>query len=347
MVQLEKYMVTIGPTAPALDNFQHHRARYHVASGEVLGIGCIAFHEAFAVLIDQVAALTPAPLGDQHTGTVDTGGVKLPHFDVLHRKTSPQGHANTVAGIDVGIGGRGINAPRPASGEYGGLGFDVNGLASLHAYRNDTHHGAILVFYQIGCIPLIEEDRIVLHVALIQGVQQGVAGAVRRSTGAGCLASLTIVLGLAAEGALVDPTLLGARKRQAHVLKLEYCFGAHATHVLYGVLVADIVGALYGVIHMPAPVVFGVGAGNGTGDPTLGGYRVRAGGEHLGDNSGLVSRLGQLQGSAHTGTATTDDNGVKRESTKSSHNLKTPQDLDAPDDVCKHDNGAEHLREKA
>ena len=42
----------------------------------------------------------------------------------------------------------------------------------------------------------------------------------------GGLATLAIILRLAAEGALVDTALLGARKRQPHVLQLEHRFRA-------------------------------------------------------------------------------------------------------------------------
>ena len=42
------------------------------------------------------------------------------------------------------------------------------------------------------------------------------------------------------------------------MLQLEHRFWTHTAHVLYGVLVADIIGALHGIVHMPAPVVIGV-----------------------------------------------------------------------------------------
>src|SRR5690625_7939578 len=63
---------------------------------------------------------------------------------------------------------------------------------------------------------------------------------------------------------------------------------------------------------MPAPVVLGIGTGNGAGNSSLGRDGVRAGGEHFGNDSGFVARFGQLQGSAHDRTAATNDDAVIR-----------------------------------
>jgi len=49
----------------------------------------------------------------------------------------------------------------------------------------------------------------------------------------------------------------------------------------------------------------------GAGDATLGRYSVRTGREDLGDHGSLVTTLSQLQRSAHTGTTTTNDDGVE------------------------------------
>ena len=200
--------------------------------------------------------------------------MELPHFDILHREARAQRHANAVTGVDMGVGSRGVNAPGAARGKDRGLGFDVHDFAGFHADGDYPDHRAVLVLDQVSGVPLVKKHRVVLHVALVQGVQQGVAGAVRRGTGARGLAALTVILGLAAEGALVDAALFRAGERQAHVLQFEHGLGADTAHVLDGVLVTDVIGALHGVIHMPAPVIVGVGAGDGAGDPALGRYRV-------------------------------------------------------------------------
>src|SRR5690625_29718 len=115
MIQLQQHVVAILTAAAAFKNFKNHGAGHHVAASQVFGVGRIALHKALAVLIDQVAALAPTPFGDQSTRTVNTGGVELPHFDILNREPSTQGHTDTIAGIDMRIGGGSVNAPGTAS----------------------------------------------------------------------------------------------------------------------------------------------------------------------------------------------------------------------------------------
>ena len=158
-------------------------------------------------------------------------------------KPRAQGHADAVAGVDMGVGGGGVDPAGAASGEYGGLGFHVDGFAGFHADGNNADHGAVLVLHDIRGVPLVEEHGVVFHVALVEGMQQRVTGAVRRRAGAGRrLPALTKVLGLAPERTLVDTPLFRAGERQTHVFQLEHRLGTHTAHVLDGVLVADIVG---------------------------------------------------------------------------------------------------------
>ena len=124
------------------------------------------FESTLAVLVDQVTALTAAALCDQGPGPGDTGGVKLPHFYVLHRETGAQGHADAISRVDVGIGGRGVNSSRPAGSEHRRFRFYVDDFARFYADRHDAHHRAILILDQVGREPLIEEHGLVLHIAL-------------------------------------------------------------------------------------------------------------------------------------------------------------------------------------
>src|SRR5690625_7604968 len=81
---------------------------------------------------------------------------------------------------------------------------------------------------------------------------------------------------------------------------------------------------------MPAPVVLGIGTGNGAGNSALGRYGVRAGGENFGNDSGFEDRLAQLQGSTHARTAATTDDAVIR---NCAHNLESPDDLNATEGI--------------
>jgi hypothetical protein len=201
--------------------------------------------------------------------------------------------------------------PGTAGGKYRGLGLHVHDFAGFDADRDDANHGTILVLHEIGGKPLVEEHGLVLDVVLVERVQQRVPRAVRRGAGARRLPALAEILRLPAKGTLVDTALFRTRERQPHVLEFEDRLRAHGGHVLDRLLVADVVGPLDRVVHVPAPVVVGVGAGDGAGDAALGRDRVRAGRENLGDDGGLVTRLGQLQRSAHTGAAAANDDAIK------------------------------------
>ena len=78
------------------------------------------------------------------------------------------------------------------------------------------------------------------------------------------------------------------------MVQLEYRLRTYAAHVFDGVLVTDVIGALDGVVHVPAPVVVRVGAGDRAGDAALGGNRVRTCWKYFRDTGGLVAGLGQL-----------------------------------------------------
>ena len=94
----------------------------------------------------------------------------------------------------------------------------------------------------------------------------------------------------AAEGPLIDLALFGAREGHAEMLKLIDGDRRVAAEIFDGVLVAQPVGALDRVIHVPAPVV-GAHIAERGGDAALRRHRVRAGGENLGDAGGLQARL--------------------------------------------------------
>ncbi len=95
------------------------------------------------------------------------------------------------------------------------------------------------------------------------------------------------------------------------MLKFEHGLGAFTAHVLNGFLIADIVGTLDRVIHVPAPIVVRVCTGNCTGDTALRRNSVRARREDFADHGSFVAGLGQLQCSTHTGTTTAHNDSIK------------------------------------
>ncbi len=73
--QVEVDVVLIRSGAAPLAHLEVHRPRHHVAWSEVLDGGGVALHETLAVTVAQDAPLATGPLGEQHTDTVETGGV--------------------------------------------------------------------------------------------------------------------------------------------------------------------------------------------------------------------------------------------------------------------------------
>ena len=144
----------------------------------------------------------------------------------------------------------------------------------------------------------------------VERVQDGVAGAV--GGGAGALRdALAVVGGHAAERALVDLAFLGARERHAPMVELVDRGRRVAAQIFDRVLVAEPVGALDGVVHVPAPVVRPHVAERG-GNAALRRHRVRAGREHFGDAGGLQARLRAADARAQARAAGADDHDVER-----------------------------------
>ena len=85
VIELQQHMVGILSDAAPIHDFLNHRPRHHVAAGQVLGGGRIAFHETLAVLVDQIAAFAATAFGDQDASPMNAGGMELPHLDVLRR----------------------------------------------------------------------------------------------------------------------------------------------------------------------------------------------------------------------------------------------------------------------
>ena len=289
MVQFQQYMIPFRTNTPPAENFQHHGSGYHIPTRQVLGIGSIAFHETFTIFIDQVTTLTAASFSNEYSGPMDTGRMKLPHFNILNREASSQRHTNTVTGIDQGIGGRGINTTGTTSGKYRRLGFDVNRFAGLHADGDDTNNSTVLVFDDIRSKPFIEETGIVFQVALIEGMQKRMSGSVSSGAGTCSLSALAVILGLPTKGTLVDTAIFITGKRQPHMLQFEHCLRTFTAHVFDSILVTDIVRPLDGVIHMPAPVIIRISTGYGAGNSALSRNCMRTCRKYFGNYCRVIS----------------------------------------------------------
>ena len=162
--------------------------------------------------------------------------------------------------------------------------------------------GAIVAHDQVEGEIFDIEFGIVAQALAIERVQNGVAGAV--GGGAGALHRRTIAeFGhVAAKGALVDLAVFGARKRHAIVLELIDGRGGLARQIFHGVVVAQPVRPLDGVVHVPFPAV-GPHILQGCRNAALRRHGVAAGGKNLGDAGSAQALFGHAQGRTEAGAA--------------------------------------------
>ena len=166
----------------------------------------------------------------------------------------------------------------------------------------DAAADAVLVHDQVEGEVFDEELHVVLQALLVERVQDGVAGAVGGSAGAVGRRAVAELRHVAAERALVDLAGLGAAERHAEMLQLVDRGDRLAAHVFDGVLVAQPVRPLHGVVHVPAPVVLAHVAER-RGDAALRRDGVAARRKHLGDAGGLQARGAHAEGGAQAGAA--------------------------------------------
>ena len=62
MIQFQQHMVRLRAGTPAFEDLQQHGTGHYVPARKILGRGRIPLHEPLAVLVDQVATLSPGSL---------------------------------------------------------------------------------------------------------------------------------------------------------------------------------------------------------------------------------------------------------------------------------------------
>ena len=309
MVEVEVDMVLVRADAAALADLDRHRARDDVAAGEVLGARRVALHEALALRIGEIAALAARALGDQHAGAVNAGRVELDELHVLQRQAGAQHHAAAVAGAGMGRGRGEIGAAVAAGRQHHRLARGSGGSLPSSRQSATTPRHAPSVHDQVEREIFDEEIGVVAQALLVERVQHRMAGAVGGGAGALRRRPLAHILHHAAERALVDLALGGAAERHAGMFELVDRGRRLAHHIFDRVLVAEPVGALDRVVHVPGPVVRPHIAEAG-GDPALRRDGVAAGREHLGDAGGLQPPLRRAHRRAQPRAAGADDDHV-------------------------------------
>ena len=295
VLKMQVDVVRVLADAATLTDLEGHRARHHIARGEVLGVRRVALHETLAARVGEVAALAPRTLGDEAAGTVDAGRVELDELHVLQRQAGTQGHAAAVAGAGVRRGAGEIRAAVAARRED----HEVGAKAMQRALGEvERHHSAALVTFhdEVDGEVFDEELGFVLQGLLVERVQHRVAGTI--GGGAGALRDALAVLGgHAAEGPLVDAAVGRARERHAVVLEFDDGRRGFLAEELDGVLVTEPVRPLDGVVEVVAPIVLAHVAECGR-DTALRSDRVAAGREDFRDTGGGEAGLGEAQSRA-------------------------------------------------
>ena len=199
--------------------------------------------------------------------------------------------------------------PAPPVASSVALRLQDHHLAGFDLHRHDAEHVAFRVTDQIERHPLDEELRPGADVALIQRMQHGVAGAVGRGTGT-LHRVLAVALHMAAERTLVNPAVGKAVERHAEMFQLIHRFRRRAAHEFDRVLVAEIVGALDRVVHVPVPVVFR-DITQRRGDAALRRDGMRARRKHFRQHGDPQTGFRELEGRPHAGAARANDDRVK------------------------------------
>ncbi len=234
--------------------------------------------------------------------------MELGELHVLQRQTSAQHHAVAVAGAGVGGGRREVGATVAAGGQYGLVSAEHMQRAIGQIPGHHAPAGAGVVHDQVQREVFDEEFGVVLERLLVKRVQDGMAGAV--GGGAGALGdALAVIGGHAAERPLINLAFLGAREGHAVVLQFEDRRDRLAAHVFDGVLIAQPVGTLDGVVEMPLPHV-GAHVAERRRHAALSRHGVAAGGKYLGQAGRLQSFLRHAKSGAQPSAAGADHDHV-------------------------------------
>ncbi len=263
--------VVLSVDAPALVYLGQDGARYHVSRGEVAYGGGVALHEPFAFSVEQHAAFSPRPFGYQDAKAVKAGGVELEELHVLKRNTVPGKDAQAVARACVGVRGGPEHPPVSTRGHQ--CGFRVEHMERSGTYlKGDDPMAAAVAHHDIQNVEFGEKAHTRKLALLEERKEYGVPRAVGGITGTPDRRGPEVP-GMPPEPPLGYLPLRRAGKGNAQVFKLHHGANGILAHDLHGVLVGQIVSALYGIVEMPFRAV-GFLVAHGRADAPLGGPRV-------------------------------------------------------------------------
>ena len=189
-----------------------------------------------------------------------------------------------------------------AGGEHDGLGADRL-QAAVQEIPGDHALAAVVVDDELPGEELLIDLEVALHDLLVEDVDEHVAGDVRRIGGPRRPRG--------AEGPLRDAPVVGAREDRAPVLELVDVAGRLVAEDLDRVLVAQVVGALDGVVGVLLGTVLGRVPERRV-DPALGRAGVAADRMDLREKRDVRAEIVSLDRGAHAGAPGADDEHVVR-----------------------------------
>ena len=180
--------------------------------------------------------------------------------------------------------------------------------AVLHAQGDHALADAI-VHDQIQREIFDEEVGVVLQALLVERVKHGVTGTVGGGAGALDRGARAHILHVTTKRALVDRAVVVAAERHAGMFELDHRRRGLTHHIFDRVLVAEPVGTLDGIVHVPRPVIGRVVAQAG-GNSALRRHGMAARREDFGDAGGLEALLGAAHRRAQARSTRADDDRV-------------------------------------
>mmetsp|Transcript_12149 Transcript_12149/g.21809 ORF Transcript_12149/g.21809 Transcript_12149/m.21809 type:complete len:278 (+) Transcript_12149:1023-1856(+) len=273
-------MILLGPHAPTLANLHRHGPRNNVSARQILRAGGVPFHEPLTLAVPQNSTLTSTSFRDETSRSVNSRGMELHELRVLIRQSGSHGHGVSISGAGVGRGARKVGTTVSPSGQNSVLGLDSVQGSILHVERHRSNALSIVRHEQIHGEVLDEVSGIKCQTAAIQRMKHGVPRTVRRTRASMGLSTLSKIQTLSPECSLINLPLLRPRERQAELLQLQHRLGRLPTHVVNGILIAQPIASLYGVVHVPSPIVRSH-VPQCSVDAALGRDGVRSGGEEL------------------------------------------------------------------
>ena len=274
--------------SPAFVDLGLDRAGDDVARREFHHPRRVAGHEPLTVAIDQVAAFSAGPFGNEDIGSEQGGGMELNELQVLDRNARRQRHADAAAGVDQGVGRIAIDPAVSARGEHAELGGE--GLETpLLEVVSDQSVAAAVGHGDPRDGPLVVDLDPAANELLVEGVQQDVPGPVGGVAGpreAG-----------AAEGALGDGAVVEAAERRSPAFELVDHLRRQPAHLEHGRLIGQVIAPFDGVegVFFRGVVVGFRGVSHRGVDSSLSGAGMGAHGMDFGEH-GHVALPGQSHG---------------------------------------------------